>query len=256
MRTSHVAHKRYISIVIELHQWKQAKGHIHTYTQVHKRNRFMHSKAMPKGMAKIDPVHHHRATPAKNMQWIFFSWSFIHSKIWCRSIVGRCWSCPSAKSNSIPIVSRINAVQKLRLIFYHKIAHPHPLWCNAPHHLPPTPPLRLLHSISIPFMHSFILLLVLHTIFVGSIPNINNIIDVPPTVTSSEPRQSFVDKIHGITDKLQSLSHLGGHDSTDSKSSKSGKIPLRDQILQTHLYLSFFLYVLVCVFIIQNAIIK
>lgn len=54
-------------------------------------------------------------------------------------------------------------------------------------------------------------------------PNINNIIDVPPTV-SAEPRQSFVDKIHGITDKLQSLSHLGGHDSggSDSKG-KSGK---------------------------------
>lgn len=54
----------------------------------------------------------------------------------------------------------------------------------------------------------------------GSIPNLNSIVENPPIV-SSEPRQSFVDKIHGITDKLQSLGHLG-HES-ESKS-KSGKI--------------------------------
>lgn len=103
------------------------------------------------------------------------------------------------------------------------LAHKRSLFdATPPAHPPPLLPLPpFANCIRYPF-HSFISLLVLRTIFVGSIPNINNIIDVPPTV-SSEPRQSFVDKIHGITDKLQSLSYLGGHDSTDSKSSKSGK---------------------------------
>ncbi|XP_055687739.1 diacylglycerol kinase 1 isoform X3 [Lutzomyia longipalpis] len=50
----------------------------------------------------------------------------------------------------------------------------------------------------------------------GSIPNLNSIVELPPNV-SLEPRQSFVDKIHGLTDKLQSLSHLGQsqHDTLD-----------------------------------------
>ncbi|XP_055708548.1 diacylglycerol kinase 1 isoform X2 [Phlebotomus papatasi] len=57
----------------------------------------------------------------------------------------------------------------------------------------------------------------------GSIPNLNSIVELPPNV-SLEPRQSFVDKIHGLTDKLQSLSHLGQtqHDSLDKN--KTGSV--------------------------------
>ncbi|XP_037034838.1 diacylglycerol kinase 1 isoform X2 [Bradysia coprophila] len=43
-------------------------------------------------------------------------------------------------------------------------------------------------------------------------------------VTPSEPRQSFVDKIHGITDKLQSLGHIGGHDGNSDAKGKSGSV--------------------------------
>lgn len=47
--------------------------------------------------------------------------------------------------------------------------------------------------------------------------------DIQPTVTP-EPRQSFVDKIHGITDKLQSLGYNMGHDSSSNEQKgKSGK---------------------------------
>lgn len=56
----------------------------------------------------------------------------------------------------------------------------------------------------------------------GSIPNLNNLVEIQPTVTPSEPRQSFVDKIHGITDKLQSLGHIG-HDSSSDAKGKSGE---------------------------------
>lgn len=56
----------------------------------------------------------------------------------------------------------------------------------------------------------------------GSIPNLNNLVEIQPTVTPSEPRQSFVDKIHGLTDKLQSLGHIG-HDSSSDAKGKSGE---------------------------------
>ncbi|XP_067630156.1 diacylglycerol kinase 1 isoform X3 [Eurosta solidaginis] len=46
----------------------------------------------------------------------------------------------------------------------------------------------------------------------GSIPNINSIAEITAPVIS-EPRNTFVEKIHGITDKLHSLSgHLTQHD--------------------------------------------
>lgn len=46
----------------------------------------------------------------------------------------------------------------------------------------------------------------------GSIPNINNIAEIQPSITTTEAKQSFVEKFHGITDKLHcSLGHLG-HD--------------------------------------------
>ncbi|XP_055853989.1 diacylglycerol kinase 1 isoform X2 [Episyrphus balteatus] len=46
----------------------------------------------------------------------------------------------------------------------------------------------------------------------GSIPNINSIAEIQPTITTTEAKQSFVEKFHGITDKLHcSLGHLG-HD--------------------------------------------
>lgn len=51
---------------------------------------------------------------------------------------------------------------------------------------------------------------------------LNNLVEIQPTVTPSEPRQSFVDKIHGITDKLQSLGHIG-HDSSSDAKGKSGE---------------------------------
>lgn len=52
-------------------------------------------------------------------------------------------------------------------------------------------------------------------------PNINNLVDVPQNVPS-EPRQSFVEKIHGITDKIQSFGHGLGHDSSSEMKSKTG----------------------------------
>ncbi|CAD7076861.1 unnamed protein product [Hermetia illucens] len=57
----------------------------------------------------------------------------------------------------------------------------------------------------------------------GSMPNINNLVDVPQNVPS-EPRQSFVEKIHGITDKIQSFGHGLGHDSSSEMKSKTGTI--------------------------------
>ncbi|XP_065086474.1 diacylglycerol kinase 1 [Ochlerotatus camptorhynchus] len=57
----------------------------------------------------------------------------------------------------------------------------------------------------------------------GSIPNLNNIIDLPtPQPSQESQRNSFVDRIHGITDKLQSLGHLG-HDTGD-RQGKSGTV--------------------------------
>ncbi|XP_037941992.1 diacylglycerol kinase 1-like [Teleopsis dalmanni] len=53
----------------------------------------------------------------------------------------------------------------------------------------------------------------------GSIPNINSISEITPSLPQSEPRNSFVDKIHGITDKLHSL---GGHLTHDP--SKTGSV--------------------------------
>lgn len=53
----------------------------------------------------------------------------------------------------------------------------------------------------------------------GSIPNMNNIVNL--SCLTPEPKShSFVDTIHGLTDRLHQLSHLG-HDSCDNKS-KSG----------------------------------
>ncbi|XP_055619017.1 diacylglycerol kinase 1 isoform X2 [Toxorhynchites rutilus septentrionalis] len=58
----------------------------------------------------------------------------------------------------------------------------------------------------------------------GSIPNINNIIDLPtPQPSQESQRNSFVERIHGITDKLQSLGHLG-HESSESRQGKSGTV--------------------------------
>ncbi|EAT34755.1 AAEL013037-PA, partial [Aedes aegypti] len=57
----------------------------------------------------------------------------------------------------------------------------------------------------------------------GSIPNLNNIIDLPtPQPSQESQRNSFVDRIqHGIADKLQSLGHLGHGDTSDG--SRQGK---------------------------------
>ncbi|XP_055538831.1 diacylglycerol kinase 1 isoform X2 [Wyeomyia smithii] len=57
----------------------------------------------------------------------------------------------------------------------------------------------------------------------GSIPNLNNVIDLPtPQPSQESQRNSFVERIHGITDKLQSLGHLG-HESSD-RQGKSGTV--------------------------------
>ncbi|XP_062709289.1 diacylglycerol kinase 1 isoform X3 [Aedes albopictus] len=61
----------------------------------------------------------------------------------------------------------------------------------------------------------------------GSIPNLNNIIDLPtPQPSQESQRNSFVDRIqHGIADKLQSLGHLGHGDTSDgSRQGKSGTV--------------------------------
>uniref|UniRef100_A0A2M4BAA9 Diacylglycerol kinase n=3 Tax=Anopheles marajoara TaxID=58244 RepID=A0A2M4BAA9_9DIPT len=56
----------------------------------------------------------------------------------------------------------------------------------------------------------------------GSIPNLNSIVDIPtPQPSQESQRNSFVERIQGLTDKLQSLGHLG-HDSNDGGKSKSG----------------------------------
>lgn len=85
----------------------------------------------------------------------------------------------------------------------------------------------------------------MHLFVQGSIPNMNNIVDLSTCITpETHKAHSFVDKIHGLTDKLQALSHLG-HDSIESSRGKSGTI--------THLsyyffFLSLFLYVTLCYF--------
>lgn len=61
----------------------------------------------------------------------------------------------------------------------------------------------------------------------GSIPNLNNIIDLPtPQPSQESQRNSFVDRIHGITDKLQSLGGHLGHDSGGGgdRQGKSGTV--------------------------------
>lgn len=73
----------------------------------------------------------------------------------------------------------------------------------------------------------------MHLFVQGSIPNMNNIVDLSTCITpETHKAHSFVDKIHGLTDKLQALSHLG-HDSIESSRGKSGTI--------THL--SYYFYV-------------
>ena len=65
---------------------------------------------------------------------------------------------------------------------------------------------------------------ILHLFVQGSIPNMNNIVDLSTCITpETHKAHSFVDKIHGLTDKLQALSHLG-HDSIESSRGKSGTI--------------------------------
>ncbi|XP_055610883.1 diacylglycerol kinase 1 isoform X2 [Uranotaenia lowii] len=58
----------------------------------------------------------------------------------------------------------------------------------------------------------------------GSIPNLNNIIDLPtPQPSQESQRNSFVERIHGITDKLQSsLGHLGQQQQQQQQHDGSG----------------------------------
>lgn len=51
----------------------------------------------------------------------------------------------------------------------------------------------------------------------GSIPNMNNVVNC---ITPEPKSHSFVDTLHGLSDKLHQLSHLGGHDDSKSKSGK------------------------------------
>lgn len=63
----------------------------------------------------------------------------------------------------------------------------------------------------------------------GSIPNLNNIIDLPtPQPSQESQRNSFVERIHGITDKLQSLGGHLGHDSGGGgdRQGKSGRFEI------------------------------
>ncbi|XP_053666770.1 diacylglycerol kinase 1 [Anopheles marshallii] len=56
----------------------------------------------------------------------------------------------------------------------------------------------------------------------GSIPNLNSVVDIPtPQPSQESQRNSFVERIHGLTDKLQSLGHLGLDSGGDS--SNKGK---------------------------------
>lgn len=48
----------------------------------------------------------------------------------------------------------------------------------------------------------------------------SNIVDL--SCLTPEPKHSFVDKIHGLTDKLQSLSHLGHDSASDGAKGKAG----------------------------------
>lgn len=43
----------------------------------------------------------------------------------------------------------------------------------------------------------------------GSMPNLNTLVEIASAVPQPEPKQSFVDKIHGLTDKLQSTLGVG-----------------------------------------------
>lgn len=53
----------------------------------------------------------------------------------------------------------------------------------------------------------------------GSIPNLNTLVEIAPA-PMVEVKQSFVDKIHGLTDKLQSTLGVGsGIGSSNSNSS-------------------------------------
>uniref|UniRef100_A0AAG5DCE3 Diacylglycerol kinase n=1 Tax=Anopheles atroparvus TaxID=41427 RepID=A0AAG5DCE3_ANOAO len=56
----------------------------------------------------------------------------------------------------------------------------------------------------------------------GSIPNLNSIVDIPtPQPSQESQRNSFVERIHGLTDKLQSLGHLGLDGGNDGGKGKS-----------------------------------
>ncbi|XP_058066088.1 diacylglycerol kinase 1 [Anopheles bellator] len=58
----------------------------------------------------------------------------------------------------------------------------------------------------------------------GSIPNLNSIVDIPtPQPSQESQRNSFVERIQGLTDKLQSLGHLG-HEPSDGGKGKSGSV--------------------------------
>ncbi|XP_058122094.1 diacylglycerol kinase 1 isoform X2 [Anopheles coustani] len=65
----------------------------------------------------------------------------------------------------------------------------------------------------------------------GSIPNLNSIVDIPtPQPSQESQRNSFVERIHGLTDKLQSLGHLGLDGGNDGGKGKSGAYPLRGTV--------------------------
>lgn len=51
----------------------------------------------------------------------------------------------------------------------------------------------------------------------GSLANLNTLVEI--AATPPEPKQSFVDKIHGLTDKLQSTLGVGGGGNSSGNSS-------------------------------------
>lgn len=62
----------------------------------------------------------------------------------------------------------------------------------------------------------------------GSIPNLNTLVE--RAATPPEPKQSFVDKIHGLTDKLQSTLGVGSsNNSSHSYMGGSGTSTLDDK---------------------------
>lgn len=77
-----------------------------------------------------------------------------------------------------------------------------------------SPPTSLMH-----FAPHFISYLFFVSLEKGSIPNMNNIVNLPCLTPEPIKSHSFVDTIHGLTDKLHQLSHLG-HDDNKSKSGK------------------------------------